>query len=43
MTIPFLESNLDVSNEDICVEVDVTIANWVVVLVEPSFQTNPAK
>ena len=40
MTIPFLESNLDVSNEDICVEVDVTIANWVVVLVEPSFKQN---
>ena len=39
MNINFKESNLDVSNEDICVEVNVTIANWVVVLVEPSFKT----
>lgn len=37
IAIPFTESNLDTSNEAICVEVEVLIANWVVVPVTPVF------
>lgn len=37
IAIPFKESNLDASNEAICVEVEVEIANWVVVPVTPVF------
>lgn len=37
IAIPFKESNLDASNEAICVEVEVVIANWVVVDVTPVF------
>lgn len=37
IAIPFKESNLDASNEAICVEVEVIIANWVVVPVTPVF------
>lgn len=37
IAIPFKESNLDASNEAICVEVKVIIANWVVVPVTPVF------
>ena len=35
--IPFSESNLEDVNEEICVEVTVTVTNWVVVEVEPVF------
>lgn len=35
--IPFSESNLEDVNEDICVEVTVTVTNWVVVEVRPEF------
>lgn len=35
--IPFKESNLDKSNEAICVNVTVSIANWVVVPLTPVF------
>jgi hypothetical protein len=37
IAIPFTESNLDTSNEAICVEVQVLIANWVVVPITPVF------
>ena len=37
LAIPFGENNLDESNESICVEVKVIIANWVVVPVTPEF------
>lgn len=37
IAIPFTESNLDKSNEAICVNVNVLIANWVVVPVTPVF------
>lgn len=35
--IPFSESNLEDVNEEICVEVTVTVTNWVVVEVAPEF------
>ena len=38
LTINFTESNLDESNEAICVEVTVSIVNWVVVPVDPTFK-----
>jgi hypothetical protein len=38
VAIDFKESNLDESNEAICVEVEVVIANWVVVTVDPTFK-----
>ena len=38
VAIDFKESNLDESNEAICVEVKVVIAEWVVVDVEPTFK-----
>lgn len=37
IAIPFTESNLDKSNEAICVNVNVKIANWVVVPLTPVF------
>lgn len=37
LSINFKESNLDESNEAICVDVTVKIANWVVVEVNPTF------
>ena len=40
MSINFGENNLDASNEAICVEVKVTVANWVVVEVTPEFGNN---
>ena len=40
MEISFSESNLDPRNTAICVEVTVTIADWVVVPVKPNFGTN---
>lgn len=39
--INFKESNLDESNEAICVDVTVKIADWVIVEVNPEFATNP--
>lgn len=41
LAINFKESNLDESNEAICVDVTVKIANWVIVEVKPEFATNP--
>lgn len=41
LDLEFVEDNLDATNEAICVKVDVTIANWVVVELEPNFKTNP--
>lgn len=38
IAIDFKESNLDKSNEAICVEVTVKIADWVIVPVEPTFK-----
>lgn len=40
LKIPFLEENIDPDKDYICVNVDVEIANWVVVEVTPGFQTN---
>lgn len=40
LKIPFAESNIDKDKDFICVNVDVEIANWVVVEVTPGFQTN---
>lgn len=40
LDLEFVEDNLDATNEAICVKVDVTIANWVVVELEPNFKTN---
>lgn len=37
MQIDFKESNLDATNDEICVDVKVTIANWVIIEVDPSF------
>ncbi|MEE1103871.1 MAG: hypothetical protein U0L21_06945, partial [Alistipes sp.] len=37
IAIPFKESNLDKSNEAICVNVTVKVANWVVVPLTPVF------
>ena len=37
IAIPFKESNLDKSNEAICVNVDVKVAKWVVVPLTPVF------
>ena len=41
MNINFEESNLDATNDEICVNVNVTVANWVIVEVNPAFGTNP--
>lgn len=41
LAINFKESNLDESNEAICVDVTVKIADWVIVEVNPEFATNP--
>ena len=38
VAIDFKESNLDESNEAICVEVEVVIAKWVVVNVDPTYK-----
>ena len=40
MNINFNEENLDESNEAICVEVTVKVANWVVEEVTPVFGNN---
>ena len=41
LAINFKESNLDESNEAICVDVTVKIADWVIVEVNPEFATDP--
>ena len=40
LAINFGENNLDASNEAICVEVEVKVAEWVVVPVTPVFGAN---
>ena len=41
LDLEFVEDNLDATNEAICVKVDVTIANWVVVELHPNFKNDP--
>ena len=41
LNVPFLEANIDTDNSFICVDVEVAIANWIVVTLEPEFATNP--
>ena len=41
LEIPFLESNIDKTNNYICVNVDVTIAKWTINTITPTFGTNP--
>jgi hypothetical protein len=38
MNINFKEENLDESNEAICVNVEVKVANWVVEEIHPEFK-----
>ena len=40
LDLDFKEKNLDNYNDGICVEVEVTVAKWVVNIVEPTFKTN---
>lgn len=40
LDLDFQEKNLDNYNDGICVEVEVTVAKWVVNIVEPTFKTN---
>lgn len=40
LEIPFLESNIDETNNYICVNVDVTIAKWKINTITPTFGTN---
>ena len=40
LEIPFLESNIDETNNYICVNVDVTIAEWKINTITPTFGTN---
>ena len=40
LDLEFEEENIDVTNDAICVDVTVTIANWVVEEVQPVFGTN---
>lgn len=42
LAIPFTESNIDSTDAYICVDVEVTIAKWIVNTITPTFQTNPA-
>lgn len=42
LDLDFKEANLDNYDDGICVEVEVTVAKWVVNIVEPTFKTNPA-
>jgi hypothetical protein len=37
LEIPFLESNIDKTDNYICVDVDVTIAQWTINTITPSF------
>lgn len=42
LDLDFKEANLDNYDDGICVEVEVTVAKWVVNIVEPTFKTEPA-
>ena len=42
LDLDFKEANLDNYGDGICVNVEVTVAKWVVNIVEPTFKTNPA-
>lgn len=41
LAIPFKESNIDATDAYICVDVEVTIAKWIVNTLTPSFATDP--
>ena len=41
LTVPFIEANIDTTDAYICVDVDVTIAKWVINTISPIFKTNP--
>lgn len=41
LNVPFLEANIDATGGMICVNVEVTIAKWVVNTITPTFGTNP--
>lgn len=41
LNVPFLEANIDTDNSFICVDVEVAIANWIVVTLDPDFATGP--
>ena len=41
LTVPFKEANIDTTDAYICVDVDVTIAKWVINTITPVFGTNP--
>ena len=41
LNVPFLEANIDTTDAYICVDVDVTIAKWIVNTITPVFDTNP--
>ncbi len=41
LTVPFTEANIDTTDAYICVDVDVTIAKWVINTITPVFGTNP--
>jgi hypothetical protein len=41
LEVPFLEANIDTTDAYICVNVDVTIAKWVINTISPVFGTNP--
>ena len=43
LKVPFLEANIDATEGMICVNVEVTIAKWVVNTITPTFGTNPTK
>jgi hypothetical protein len=43
LNVPFLEANIDATDGMICVNVEVTIAKWVVNTITPTFNTNPTK
>ena len=42
LDLKFTEENIDVTNNALCVDVTVTIANWVVKEVTPVFGTTPS-
>ena len=41
MALSFSESNIDKTDDQLCVKATVKIANWKVVLVTPEFATKP--
>lgn len=40
LTVPFKEENIDATNSFICVDVEVTIAEWIINTMTPVFATN---